>query len=59
MASGANALYALTGRTSGVTKDRGHVRLTPGGIRLFVTTHPSFLLRLRDHKQAHHSSAPS
>ena len=49
---GATAFYALTGRASGVTKERGHVLLTPAGTRLLVTIHPSYLLRLRDRQEA-------
>ncbi|TZG34058.1 UdgX family uracil-DNA binding protein [Agrobacterium sp. B1(2019)] len=52
VAMGATAFYALTGRASGVTKERGHVLLTPGGTRLLVTIHPSYLLRLRDRQEA-------
>lgn len=52
VAMGATAFYALTGRTSGVTKERGHVLLTPRGTRLLVTIHPSYLLRLRDRQEA-------
>lgn len=52
VAMGATAFYALTGRTSGVTKERGHVLVTPGGTRLLVTIHPSYLLRLRDRQEA-------
>lgn len=52
VAMGATAFYTLTGRTSGVTKERGHVLLTPGGTRLLVTIHPSYLLRLRDRSEA-------
>lgn len=52
VAMGATAFYALTGRASGVTKERGHVLLTPAGTRLLVTIHPSYLLRLRDRQEA-------
>lgn len=53
VAMGATAFHALTGRTSGVTKERGHVLLTPDGKRLLVTVHPSYLLRLGDRQEAH------
>lgn len=49
---GATAFYSLTGRTSGVTTERGHFSTTPGGTRLLVTIHPSYLLRLRDRDEA-------
>ncbi|CUW97143.1 DNA polymerase related protein [Agrobacterium genomosp. 2 str. CFBP 5494] len=52
VAMGATAFYSLTGRTSGVTAQRGHLSTTPGGTRLLVTIHPSHLLRLRDRDEA-------
>ncbi len=52
VAMGATAFYSLTGRTSGVTAQRGHLSTTPGGTRLLVTIHPSYLLRLRDRDEA-------
>jgi DNA polymerase len=48
VALGATALYALTGRASGLTKERGHVHPLTNGIKILVTVHPSFLLRIRD-----------
>ena len=44
---GATAAYSLTGDKSGLLKRRGAVEDTPHG-PVFVTVHPSFLLRLPD-----------
>ena len=47
LSMGATALYSLTGRREGLLKRRGAVEDTPHG-PVFVTVHPSFLLRLPD-----------
>jgi len=47
VAMGATALAALTGETSALDDMRGE-RVLDDGRRLFVTVHPSFLLRLPD-----------
>lgn len=47
VAMGATALAALTGETSALGDMRGE-RVLDDGRRLFVTVHPSFLLRLPD-----------
>lgn len=47
VAMGATALAALTGETSALGDMRGE-RMLDDGRRLFVTVHPSFLLRLPD-----------
>ncbi len=47
LAMGANALESLTGSPKGLLKRRGRVEETDHG-PVFVTVHPSFLLRLRD-----------
>lgn len=52
VALGATALYALMGRSVGLTKDRGQVLQTVTGIPLLVTVHPSYLLRIRDREDA-------
>lgn len=45
---GATAFYSLTGRSVGLTKERGRIHLAPDGTPLLVTIHPSYLLRIRD-----------
>lgn len=49
VALGATALYALMGRSVGLTKERGHVLQAANGLQILVTIHPSCLLRIRDH----------
>lgn len=46
VALGATAAAALTGRSVAVTRERGRVLAGRGGERVFITVHPSFLLRL-------------
>jgi DNA polymerase len=48
VAMGATALYALTGGKEKVTEIRGRSLPMEEGRTLFVTVHPSFLLRLVD-----------
>jgi DNA polymerase len=48
VALGATALYALMGRSVGLTKERGHVLPAASGTPILVTIHPSYLLRIRD-----------
>ncbi len=48
VALGATALHALTGNGAGLLKRRGALERTRDGRPLFVTVHPSFLLRLPD-----------
>lgn len=52
VALGATALYALMGRSIGLTKYRGHLLKTMNGTPLLVTVHPSYLLRIRDRDEA-------
>jgi DNA polymerase len=49
VALGATALYALMGRSGGLTRERGHVLPAATGTPILVTIHPSYLLRIRDH----------
>jgi uracil-DNA glycosylase len=49
VALGATALYSLMGRSIGLTKERGRVHHALDGTPVMVTTHPSYLLRIRDH----------
>lgn len=46
LALGASAGRAVLGRTPSVGKERGQPKLLPDGSRLFLTSHPSFMLRL-------------
>ncbi|SHH78980.1 UdgX family uracil-DNA binding protein [Marivita hallyeonensis] len=50
VALGATALRGLTGNGDGLLKRRGKVEMS-GGQPIFVTVHPSYLLRLRDAEQ--------
>ena len=48
VALGATALHALTGDGKGILKRRGGMEADADGRPVFVTVHPSFLLRLPD-----------
>jgi DNA polymerase len=48
VALGASAAQSLTGSRDGILKRRGSVEEGPGGLPVFLTIHPSFLLRLPD-----------
>jgi DNA polymerase len=48
---GATALYALTGGKEKVSEVRGRPIPMQEGRTLFVTVHPSYLLRLSDSRQ--------
>jgi probable DNA metabolism protein len=48
VALGATALESLTGNRTGLLKRRGSIEETRDGAPLFVTIHPSFILRLSD-----------
>ena len=47
VALGATAARSLLGRTVSISKVRGEV-LTSNGMRILVTIHPSYLLRIED-----------
>jgi uracil-DNA glycosylase family protein len=49
VALGATAIQSLLGKALPVTKTRGQVIERDDGLRVFVTIHPSFILRIRDH----------
>jgi DNA polymerase len=49
VALGATAIQSLLGKALPVTKMRGEVIEREDGLRVFVTIHPSFILRIRDH----------
>lgn len=46
VALGATAAYALLGKTVAITKMRGQVIEREDGLRVFLTIHPSFILRI-------------
>ena len=48
VALGASAAESLTGTKGGILKRRGGIEAGPDGIPVFLTVHPSFLLRLPD-----------
>ena len=48
VALGATAARSLLGRTISVGRERNALHDLPGGARLVVTIHPSYVLRLRD-----------
>ena len=48
VALGASAAEALTGSRDGILQRRGTLEEGPGGVPVFLTVHPSFLLRLPD-----------
>lgn len=52
VALGATALNALYGKAMPVTKNRRRVLTSDSGLRIFVTVHPSFLLRIPDRQKA-------
>jgi DNA polymerase len=52
VALGATAAQALTGNGAGILKRRGHVEDTGDGTRVFMTVHPSSLLRMPDEMSA-------
>ena len=51
VALGATALESLTGSRKNLLKRRGTVEAADDGTPVFITVHPSFLLRLPDLKQ--------
>jgi DNA polymerase len=48
VALGATAAHGLTGRATAVQSNRGSVLTVDKGLRVFMTIHPSALLRLQD-----------
>jgi DNA polymerase len=48
LALGASAARGMLGKTVSITKARGHAHELPDGRELWVTAHPSYLLRLQD-----------
>ncbi len=52
VALGATAAQSLLGKTIPVTKMRGEVLEREDGLRVFVTAHPSYILRIPDPREA-------
>ncbi|MCH7630071.1 UdgX family uracil-DNA binding protein [Novosphingobium sp.] len=52
LALGASAARGLLGRTVSVQKERGRPHVLEDGAELWITTHPSYLLRLTDEARA-------
>ncbi|CDM62980.1 MULTISPECIES: UdgX family uracil-DNA binding protein [Rhizobium] len=57
VALGATAVYSLLGPQAKVTRDRGSVLRSPAGLYVFVTIHPSALLRMLDQPAGRQSRA--
>jgi uracil-DNA glycosylase len=51
VALGATAAHGLTGRAIAVQSNRGSVLTVDKGLRVFMTIHPSALLRLQDEEE--------
>ena len=51
VALGATAAESLTGSGKGILARRGRLEETTDGAPVFLTIHPSFLLRLRDRRE--------
>ncbi|OXT00757.1 uracil-DNA glycosylase [Notoacmeibacter marinus] len=51
VALGATAAQSLLGRSVAVTKERGRIVESDEGQRVFITVHPSFLLRIPDERR--------
>jgi uracil-DNA glycosylase len=51
VALGATAAHGLTGRATAVQSNRGSVLTVDKGLRVFMTIHPSALLRLQDEEE--------
>jgi uracil-DNA glycosylase len=51
VALGATAAHGLTGRATAVQSNRGSVLTVDRGLRIFMTIHPSALLRLQDEEE--------
>ncbi|TIR60187.1 MAG: uracil-DNA glycosylase, partial [Mesorhizobium sp.] len=50
VALGATAAQSLLGKAVPITRMRGDVIQREDGLRVFVTIHPSFILRIREHE---------
>ena len=52
VALGATAARSLTGKTVTISRERGRAIILPDGGELWITVHPSFLLRIEDRDAA-------
>lgn len=52
VALGATAARSLTGKTVTISRERGRAIILPDGSELWITVHPSFLLRIEDQAAA-------
>ena len=52
MALGATAARSLLGKVVTIAKERGRAHRLPDGSELWITVHPSFLLRIEDRAAA-------
>ena len=52
LALGASAARAMLGKTVSVQKERSRAHVLEDGTELWITTHPSYLLRLEDTARA-------
>ena len=52
LALGASAARGMLGKTVSIQKERGRPHTLGDGAELWITTHPSYLLRLHDHGRA-------
>ena len=52
LALGASAARSMLGKTVSVQKERSRPHLLADGTELWITTHPSYLLRLQDDARA-------
>jgi uracil-DNA glycosylase len=50
VALGATAAHSILGRSVTISRERGHFRPYPPDVQLYVTVHPSYLLRLPDER---------
>jgi uracil-DNA glycosylase len=53
VAMGASAVQSLFGKALPIISRRGKVEVTPQGVRVLTTIHPSWLLRIRDPSDRH------
>ena len=57
LALGASAARGLLGRTASIARERGRAHMLDDGSELWITAHPSYLLRLEGEAQAREDAA--
>jgi DNA polymerase len=57
VALGASAARAILGRTPSIQRERGRAIMLPDGATLWITVHPSYLLRIPDEMRERESRA--